>query len=842
MVDAAGEIAASLPPDDLDGLDPAWSRLVRVPSTDGVGRTWHLLDNQVADPTVTLLCVHGNPSWSYLYRDLVRRAPGDVRVIAVDQLDMGFSERSGTVRRLATRIDDLTQLTDELALTGPVVSVGHDWGGVISLGWALRHVDRLAGVVLMNTAVHQPEGSPAPGLIRLARSKPVLRNLTVRTPGFVTGALGLSFPPIPKSTRRGFHAPYRSADRRAAIAEFVADIPLEPDHPSAGPLDAIADGLGVLTDVPVLLVWGAQDKVFSDLYLHDLERRLPHADVHRYPKASHFVSEDADAFGPILEWVGALDDRRQRPASPDVRPTRLLDVPAWSGNTVAIAGADGAPDLTFADYAARVDAAAAWLIAEGVRPGDRVALMIPPGADLAVALYAAWRIGAVIVLVDSGLGPRGMNAAMRVADPAHLLGIRRAVVAARALRWPGRRLSVDDMNEAVDRLVEAEHHLPPLPTADDPAAVVFTSGATGPSKGVLYGHRQLEAQRDALRDLYDITDDDRLAAAFAPFALYGPALGIASIVPDMNVAAPGTLTAAALGDAAVSVDATIVFASPAALVNVVATADQLTDAHRAVFAQVRLVLSAGAPVRASLLRQVAALFPNAAVRTPYGMTECLPVADISLADLDALEAAGHVGDGVCVGWPVAGVDVAIRPLDELGVPAGDLVTAPDVTGEVVVRAPHMRVGYDRLWYTEHRASQPEGWHATGDVGHLDDAGRLWVGGRIGHVIAADHGAVTPVRLEQQIETLDEVRAAAVVGVGPRGAQQIVAVVETGTKRPRLADTALVDAVRSVAGDDIVAVLEVGAIPVDRRHNSKIDRSRLGEWAGRVLAGGRIGAP
>ena len=126
MVDAAGEIAASLPPDDLDGLDPAWSRLVRVPSTDGVGRTWHLLDNQVADPTVTLLCVHGNPSWSYLYRDLVRRAPGDVRVIAVDQLDMGFSERSGTVRRLATRIDDLTQLTDELALTGEPTASGPD--------------------------------------------------------------------------------------------------------------------------------------------------------------------------------------------------------------------------------------------------------------------------------------------------------------------------------------------------------------------------------------------------------------------------------------------------------------------------------------------------------------------------------------------------------------------------------------------------------------------------------------------------------------------------------------------------------------------------------------------
>ncbi|MEZ5297363.1 MAG: alpha/beta fold hydrolase [Ilumatobacteraceae bacterium] len=513
------------------------------------------------------------------------------------------------MRRLATRIDDLTRLTDELGLEGPIVTVGHDWGGAISLGWALRHVGRLAGVVLMNTAVHQPEGAPAPTLIRLARSKPVLRNLTVRTPGFVTSALGLSIPPIASSIRRGFHAPYRSAERRTAIAEFVEDIPLEPRPPERRGARRDANGLGALADVPVLLVWGAQDKVFSDLYLHDLERRLPHADVHRYPSASHFVSEDVGAFGTIVDWIEALG--ADEPADGDDRPTRLLDVAAWAGDTVALAGADGDPDVTFADYADRVDAVAAWLIERGVQPGDRIALMIPPGPDLAVALYAAWRIGAVIVLVDSGLGPRGMHAAMRVADPAFLLGIRRAVVAARALRWPGERLSTDAMALAIGRGVGADAALPPLPRADDPAAVVFTSGATGPSKGVRYSYRQLEAQRDTLRDLYDITADDRLVAAFAPFALYGPALGIASIVPDMDVAAPGTLTATALGAAAVAVGATIVFAPPAALVNVVATADELAPAHRAVFDRVRLVLSAGAPVRPDLLRRVAALFPNA---------------------------------------------------------------------------------------------------------------------------------------------------------------------------------------------------------------------------------------
>ncbi len=157
--------------------------------------------------------------------------------------------------------------------------------------------------------------------------------------------------------------------------------------------------------------------------------------------------------------------------------------------------------------------------------------------------------------------------------------------------------------------------------------------------------------------MYEITTDDRLVAAFAPFALYGPGAGVSSVVPRMDVGAPRTLTATALGDAAVAVDATLVFASPAALANVVRTAAALTEAHHAAFANVRLLLSAGAPVRPALLRAAAELFPRASVHTPYGMTECLPVSTISLSEIE--EASG--GDGVCVGRPAAGVDVARAP-------------------------------------------------------------------------------------------------------------------------------------------------------------------------------------
>ena len=240
-----------------------------------------------------------------------------MRVVAVDQLEMGFSERTGTARRLQQRIDDLCALTEQLDLDGPVVIVAHDWGGPISLGWAARHRADLSGIVLTNTAVHQPAGSPAPALIRMARLPGVLGTVCVKTPGFIQATLELSRPRLSKAVRDGYHAPYRSAERRAGIGAFVQDIPLDPSHPSADALAAVVAGVDTLTDVPALLLWGPSDPVFSDIYLRDLEARLPQAEVHRFVGASHLVGEDADVAGR-----GARVGRARHAATPIERRSR----------------------------------------------------------------------------------------------------------------------------------------------------------------------------------------------------------------------------------------------------------------------------------------------------------------------------------------------------------------------------------------------------------------------------------------------------------------------------------------------------------------------------------------
>jgi acyl-coenzyme A synthetase/AMP-(fatty) acid ligase len=298
----------------------------------------------------------------------------------------------------------------------------------------------------------------------------------------------------------------------------------------------------------------------------------------------------------------------------------------------------------------------------------------------------------------------------------------------------------------------------------------------------------------------------------------------------MDLTAPSTLTAGAMADAVAAVDATLVFASPAALANIART-----RAGVAAMPGVRLLLSTGAPVPPELLREILGLFPNAQAHAPYGMTEVLPVADISVDEMKP-------GNGTCVGRPVPGVNVRISALDADGNAVGALVDTPGVTGEVCIQAAHTKQAYDRLWVTERASSRDAGWHRSGDVGHFDEDGRLWIEGRLVHVIVTVDGPVTPVGLERRVESIPAVTRAAAVGIGPRGAQQVVIVCEVPGAKPGLAPVGLRDAVRAVLDVEIPAVLTVRALPVDIRHNSKIDRLRVGRWAQRVLDGGRVGTP
>lgn len=978
-------------PEEWAGVNPRYSHLLEVPTSAPIeqraqqagARRWHYLDNlpvlveQGLEPIGTILCVHGNPTWSYLWRTVLdagvnERAPW--RVVAVDQIDMGYSERThldleGERRSLEDRIADLGDFTKALGLDEtdkPLVTLAHDWGGLVSFGWALEHREILSGVMLTNTAVYHNGIENIPAALRLAlgvhewgtHDSTAFIDVTLGlaqnegrlpAPGSAgAGALDGALPqpvgqqpkrlypsPLNEAIYRTYRAPYAHSAWREGVRNFVGDIPTGTDIPSYTPMQRIAEQIRDL-DVPAFFQWGTKDPVFQRRYLFDLMERMPQAKVHRYEKASHLVIEDYDIASPMISWLAQTFGTREdgvlvpaRNAEAEHRAARarrhglttaegavpaafrpMLAALTERANDASTAVVDMDPKgdgttvsmtLTWAELNQQVNAAATRLHALGVRPGDRVNLMVPPGARLTALIYACMKLGAVIVVADTGLGIPGLTRALKGANPSFLVGIPAALSAARTLLWPGVRISVEPLGSVQEKLLgvagsvftaPAADGTPgapvptptlvefPSPVPDADAAVLYTSGSTGPAKGVVYTQRQLAGMRDAIANTYGFAPGSGLVAGFAPFALLGPALGATSVTPTMDVTRPKTLTASALASAAAAIDASVVFASPAALVNVVATADELSGEQRAALAKVQTVLSAGAPIPVPLLEALSALVPNASLHTPYGMTEGLPVTDVSFEMIRQAiaegtpNAAGEVldpfaRDGVCVGFAVYGAAVAIAPLLQDGSVADELTHEPGVTGEILVSAPHVKDRYDTLWVTEEQSISTPGWHHTGDVGHLDASGRLWVEGRLAHVLLTSQGVLTPVAAEQSAESLPEVRRAALVAVGPAGTAAPVLVIEasantaalearqsaSGLKRALLdrvpgarrfpiaegvAPFELSQLVRQKVAEDtgveLAAVLVVHEHPTDIRHNSKIDRPALGEWASKVLAG------
>lgn len=286
----------------------------------GDGVRMHYLDEGPRDGEVLLL-VHGNPTWSFYWRELVLALRHRWRVVVVDHVGCGLSDKPDDAHysyRLARRVADLGSLVDHLALDR-VTLIAHDWGGMIGCAWATEHPDRLARLVLMNTAAfHMPAGKRIPGRLALARDSAMGAFLVTRLNAFARGAsLMATSKGLPAAVRKAYCAPYDCPANRIATLRFVQDIPLTPADPSYELVSRVQERLPELADRPALFIWGLRDWVFDADYLQAFRSLLPRAEVLALQDAGHLVLEDArdeviDAVRTFLEAPAASSGRAWR--------------------------------------------------------------------------------------------------------------------------------------------------------------------------------------------------------------------------------------------------------------------------------------------------------------------------------------------------------------------------------------------------------------------------------------------------------------------------------------------------------------------------------------------------
>lgn len=270
------------------------------------GLRYHYLDEGTGAPVVML---HGNPSWSFYYRNLVLELRDRYRCIVPDHIGCGLSDKPGDDKyeyTLSRRVDDLELLLDSLEISEDITLVVHDWGGMIGMAYAVRHPERIKRLVLLNTgAFHLPNSKPFPLGLIICRDT-VLGTLLVRGfNAFSAGAshVGCKRNPMSPKLRALYQLPYNSWKNRIATLRFVQDIPLFPVDKGYDLVSQISDGIDQFSKLPILICWGEKDFVFDRHFLEEWLRRFPNAELHSYPDCGHYILEDAkDDVVPLISW------------------------------------------------------------------------------------------------------------------------------------------------------------------------------------------------------------------------------------------------------------------------------------------------------------------------------------------------------------------------------------------------------------------------------------------------------------------------------------------------------------------------------------------------------------
>ncbi len=507
--------------------------------------------------------------------------------------------------------------------------------------------------------------------------------------------------------------------------------------------------------------------------------------------------------------------------------------------------------LTFSQMNDECDRYADGLSKYGMGKGTKTLLMVKPSLEFITLTFALFKIGAVPILIDPGMGPMNMLKCISQVEPEAVIGIPVAQAVRAIFRWYFRKVKYNVTvgkrifwgGLTLDKIREkgSVNYKMCETRGSDPAAILFTSGSTGPAKGVLYEHKMFGAQVSLLNEAYKFNENEMELPAFPLFALFNVALGITCVIPDMDPTKPASVKPENIVEGVLNQGITNTFGSPAIWNRV----SNYCSSKNIKLNSIKRILIAGAPVSGELVGRVKKMLgDNADVHTPYGATESLPLCSISGNEIcGETWAKTQKGEGICVGKPIKGIDARIIKITEEPLPRWEdaLLKRTGEIGEIVVSGPVVTKEY----YNNARATAlskiydgSRTWHRMGDVGYLDDRGRLWFCGRKDHRVVSGEKIYFTIKCEAIFNNHPDVFRSALVGCGEKLYQQPVIVIELKDAKI-LKDENRVEKIRvelekmgkdSELTKDIQNILFIEKMPVDIRHNAKIFREKLSVWA------------
>ncbi|MCL1148007.1 AMP-binding protein [Shewanella marinintestina] len=520
-------------------------------------------------------------------------------------------------------------------------------------------------------------------------------------------------------------------------------------------------------------------------------------------------------------------------------------------------------EMDFQTLHTKSDTLAAALVHHGLRPGMKAVLMVTPSIDFFCLTFALFKAGIIPILVDPGMGVKNLKQCFAGAKPDAFIGIPKAHIARRLFGW-GKSSVKFQINVGGGKLVGAltgatslEHVLAANSAGDNQAfamqwldsdamaAILFTSGSTGTPKGVVYSHKMFEAQISALKNDYQIRSGERDLATFPLFSLFGPALGMASIVPDMDASKPITANPEFIFAAIDKYQCSNMFVNPALIERLGQAGEQ--QSHKLPF--IKRVISAGAPATISSIQRFSKMLnADVEVLNSYGATESLPISKMASSELFDTTAITDNGGGICVGRAINGVEIAIIDIDEQAINTwqSELCLPINQIGEIVVKGPMVSASYyqrDCATKVAKIADNGSVRHRMGDLGYLDNNGLLWMCGRKAHRVDADAIPTTynqpkryySIPCERIFNTHSDVKRSALVGVVVAGKVTPLICIELKQSVACSLSGVLYSELKAIAEQHpqtqgIERFLIHPDFPVDIRHNAKIFREKLAVWA------------